>query len=150
MYLSIVLKKYIKCCTESLFRQTYETIEYIFIDDCTLDKSISIFLDILERYPERKQQVRIILHEKNRGLAAARNTAVDAATGDFIMHVDLDDWIDENILEELVLKQKENDADIITADAIAYYPNQKKIFRAWRTINVKELTLRGIYGINRI
>jgi len=144
------VEKYIKRCTESLFRQTYENIEYIFIDDCTPDKSISLLLDVLERYPERKQQVRIIRHEKNRGLAAARNTAIHAATGDFIMHVDSDDWIDENILEELVLKQKENDADIITADAIAYYPNQKKIFRVLRTINAKELTLNTIYGTNRI
>lgn len=143
------VEKYIERCVVSLFEQTYQNIEYIFVDDCTPDKSIEILMEVVKRYPERESHVRIINHENNRGLAASRNTAVDAVETDFLIHVDSDDWIDKELVSELVLKQKENNADIVTADAIAYYPNHKKIFKVLRTTNAKELTLNTIYGTQR-
>lgn len=61
----------------------------------------------MERYPQRRPQVRIIEHEKNKGLAGARNTAVAAATGEFVMHVDSDDYVDKDIVKKLYyLKRK--------------------------------------------
>ena len=91
MYLVSILvpvygvEKYIERCARSLFEQTYENLEYIFVDDCTPDKSIEILKRVIEDYPNRKNQVRIIHHEHNRGLAAARNTALDAATSEFYL-----------------------------------------------------------------
>lgn len=143
------VEKYIERCAVSLFEQTYQNIEYIFVNDCTPDNSIEILKDIIERYPERKPNVRIICHDKNRGLAAARNTAVDAVNTEFLMHVDSDDWVDKKLVKELVLMQKKNNADIVTADAIAYYPNKKKTFKVLRTTDVKELTLNTIWGTQR-
>lgn len=84
------------------------------MDDCTPDKSIEILKRVLEEYSDRKAQTRIIRHEHNRGLAAARNTAVAAAVGTFLMHVDSDDWIENDAVEELVKKQEETGADFVT------------------------------------
>lgn len=110
------VEKYIERCARSLFEQTYENLEYIFVDDCTPDKSMEILLRVMEDYPNRKGQVRIIRHEHNRGLAAARNTALDAATSPFITHVDSDDYLALDAIQLLVAKQVETDADIVSGN----------------------------------
>ena len=117
------VEKYIERCAVSLFEQTYKNIEYIFVDDCGTDNSIGILKDVIDRYPCRKEQTRIIRHTRNRGLAAARNTAVKEATGEFICHVDSDDWVDQTLIEQLVSKQIENDADIVSVNYIKVYKN---------------------------
>lgn len=108
------VEKYIERCAISLFEQTYENIEYIFVNDCTKDNSISILKNVIERYPTRKSQVRIIEHEHNKGLGGARNTAVANAVGDFLMHVDSDDYIDVTCVEKCVKAQEETSADIVS------------------------------------
>ena len=55
------VEKYIEQCARSLFEQSYASIEYIFVDDCTPDNSIGILQSLLKEYPERAQQVRIII-----------------------------------------------------------------------------------------
>lgn len=111
------VEKFIERCAESLFKQTYENIEFIFVNDCTKDRSIDALKKTIQKFPERENQINIITHEKNRGLGAARNTAVAAATGDFVMHVDSDDYVDIHIVEKAVEKQKEQDADIVSCNA---------------------------------
>lgn len=108
------VEKYIERCARSIFEQTYHNLDIVFVDDCTPDKSIEILKRVLEEYSDRKAQTRIIRHEHNRGLAAARNTAVAAAVGTFLMHVDSDDWIENDAVEELVKKQEETGADFVT------------------------------------
>lgn len=110
------VEKYIERCAVSLFEQTYEDIEYIFVNDCTKENSIAILKEVIERYPIRKPQVRIIEHEQNKGLGKARNTAVAAALGDFLVHIDSDDYVDVNMVTMLVEKQKEGNYDIVTGD----------------------------------
>lgn len=123
------VEKFIARCAESLFKQTYKNIEYVFVNDCTNDRSIIILKDIIRKYPERSKQVCIVNHKCNRGLAAARNTAVNEATGDFVMHVDSDDYVDERIVEKAINRQTGNDADIVVIDFIRAYPSYSKIFR---------------------
>lgn len=121
------VEKYIERCAVSLFEQTYEDIEYIFVNDCTKDNSIAILKEVIERYPARKPQVCIIEHEQNKGLGGARNTAVAAATGAFLMHVDSDDYIDVTCVEKCVKKQIELEADIVCFDAIRIWPKFTEI-----------------------
>ena len=122
MYLVSILvpvykvEKYIEQCARSLFEQTYDNLEYIFLDDCSPDNSIEILKRVMEDYPERKAQVRIIRHERNRGLAAARNTALDAANGPFVTHVDSDDYLGRDAIRLLVKKQEETGADIVSGN----------------------------------
>ena len=98
------VEKYIEQCARSLFEQSYASIEYIFVDDCTPDKSIGILQSLLKEYPERAQQVRIIHHDRNRGVGAARQTALMAATGDYLLFADSDDMLPEDAVEKLTTK----------------------------------------------
>ena len=112
---------YIERCARSLLIQTYDNIEYIFVDDSTRDNSIEVLNRIIAECGTLKQ-IKIIHHTHNRGLAAARNTALEHATGEFIVHVDSDDWIEPNAIELLVKHQLETNADIVSCNAIAHYP----------------------------
>ena len=109
------VEKYIPQCAKTLFEQTYHDIEYIFVDDCSPDDSIVVLQQILANYPERKNQVHIVRHDHNRGLGAARKTAFEAATGDFVINVDSDDYLSLNAVELLVAKQQETGADIVSS-----------------------------------
>ena len=73
------VSKFIERCARSLFEQTFESIEYIFVNDCTPDDSITKLNKIIIDYPQRSKSIRIIEHETNRGLAAARNSGLLAA-----------------------------------------------------------------------
>lgn len=118
------VEKYIEKCARSLFNQTYKDIEYIFIDDCSPDKSIEILSSIVDQYPNRKSHVHIVRHENNLGLAAARNTAVENCQTEFLMHVDSDDYIDNDVVEKLLNKQKETNADIVAYDVKMHFPEK--------------------------
>lgn len=107
------VEKYIEKCVISLFKQTYDNIEYVFVDDCSPDKSVDILQSIVNRHPNRKDKVKIIRHEHNMGLATARNTAVAASNGVFLIHMDSDDWIELDLVEKCVRLQTETNSDII-------------------------------------
>lgn len=141
------VEKYIERCARSLFEQTYSDIDYIFVDDFSPDNSIEILEKTLDEYPERKEHVRIIRHEKNRGLAAARNTAVENCQTDFLIHVDSDDYIEKDAVEKFVIKQKEDDYDIVTGNALIIYQDSKKLLREDEPIDKEELTLLYIKPI---
>ena len=118
------VEQFIEKCAISLFEQTYDNIEYIFVNDCTPDRSIEILNSVLERYPDRKNKVKVLRHEYNRGLATARNTAVAAAMGDFIIHVDSDDYIATDTVEKCMVKQSKNDADIVSFGCFREYKHK--------------------------
>lgn len=117
------VESYIEKCCKSLFEQTYDNLEFIFVDDKSPDNSFEILQQVLAKYPSRKKQVHIIHHEKNKGLAASRNTSVMAASGEFVMFVDPDDWIEPNSVELLVDKQVRTDADIVYGQVFIHHPN---------------------------
>lgn len=107
------VEKYIEQCVRSLFEQSYASIEYIFVDDCTPDRSIDILQSLLKAYPNRAKQARIIHHDKNRGVGAARQTALMTATGDYIFFADSDDLLPRDAVELLVKKAESTHADLI-------------------------------------
>lgn len=112
------VKKYIERCARSLFEQTLDDIEYVFVDDSTPDNSISILRKVLSEYPNREKQVKILRHEKNKGLAQARQTGLKIASGEYIAHCDSDDWVDVHMYEEMYNKAIEEDADIVVCDYV--------------------------------
>jgi len=120
------VEKYIEKCARSLFEQTYEDIEYVFIDDCSLDKSIDVLLNVSKDYPQREDKIVIVKHSVNEGVAIARNTAINNATGDFLYWVDPDDYIEKNTIECLMKEQNDSNADIVTG-RIVINDNEKDI-----------------------
>lgn len=122
------VEKYIKRCARTLFEQTYHNIEYIFVNDCTPDNSISLLQEVMSEYPYRNKQIRIVNHANNLGLAAARNTAVGIANGAFILHVDSDDYISLELVERLVKEQLLSHADIVDCSSIFHKMKSERIF----------------------
>ena len=107
-------------CLQSVESQTYAgPLECIVIDDCGNDGSMSLVEKFIADY-NGHINFRIIHHKYNRGLAAARNTAVADAKGDFVFHLDSDDWLEPTAIEHLVLKQQETDADIVSGQALKH------------------------------
>lgn len=107
------VEKYIERCARSLFEQTYENLEYVFVDDCSPDDSISILQKTVAEYPQRRSQVKLIHNKSNSGVSSTRNKAIDHATGEFVCFVDADDWMEVNAIELLVKRQCESEVDVV-------------------------------------
>jgi len=119
------VESYIEKCAHSLFSQTFSDIEYIFVDDCTIDQSIIKLNNIIPLYPERIPSIRIIKNEINKGVAASRQTALEAATCEYILFVDSDDYIEFDMVELLYSKAIETNADIVFCPFYFEYNQQK-------------------------
>lgn len=110
------VEPYIERCARSLFEQTLQDIELIFVDDCSQDNSIAILERILKEYPERVPNTRILHHDKNKGLPIARHTGLLEARGEYIIHCDSDDWVLPETYQTLYFKAKETVADVVVFD----------------------------------
>lgn len=110
------VEKYIERCARSLFEQTLDDIEYIFIDDCTPDDSIKVLNCVLDYYPNRKPQVVIHRMEKNSGQAKVREWGMRNATGDFVIHCDSDDWVEKDMYQIMYEKAIQENADYVICD----------------------------------
>ncbi len=120
------VEKYITRCLESVANQTYENLEVILVNDCTPDKSIEVAEEYLKS-SRIKDVTSIIQHKKNRGLSAARNTAVEAAKGEFVLHLDSDDYLDKNTVQETVCYAHEQGADAVLFGFTHKYKTFEKI-----------------------
>lgn len=110
------VEEYIERCSRSLFEQTLDDIEFLFIDDCSPDKSIDIINSVIHDFPNRKPQVHIHRMEQNSGQAAVRKWGMQNATGDFVIHCDSDDWVDRELYRAMYEKALEGDADVVICD----------------------------------
>lgn len=110
------VEKYIERCARSLFEQTLDDIEYLFIDDCTPDRSVEILRTVLEEYPQRKEQVVIHRMERNSGQAKVREWGMRNATGQFFIHCDSDDWIDKDMYRMMYATAMSDDADMVVCN----------------------------------
>ena len=116
-------REYLPRCVESLMRQTLREIEYIFVEDCSTDGSYEVLLEALSGFPERKDDVRIIRHGTNKGVSVSRNDGYDAATGDYLIHCDSDDWVDVTMYGKMYEKAMAEGADICMSDFYAVTEN---------------------------
>lgn len=112
------VEEYIEKCAHSLFNQSLkENIEFIFVNDCSHDSSMDILYSVMQEYPNRASQVKVINHSQNGGLAKSRNSALDNAVGKYVYIIDSDDWLLQNdALEKLLSKAEDNNADIVEAN----------------------------------
>lgn len=108
------VSEYIERCWDSIRNQTYKNIEVLFVDDCGTDDSVAK----LEGYLAAEDTVdaRILHHSRNRGLSAARNTGLEAATGEYVYFLDSDDDITEDCIESLVSPLTEKKYDFVVGD----------------------------------
>ena len=105
------VEKYIRQCVDSLLAQTYRNIEVILVDDGSPDNCGAI----CDEYAAKDSRVKVI-HQQNGGVSVARQTGIDHATGEYSIHADPDDWVELNMIEELVAKAVANNADMVICD----------------------------------
>ena len=105
---------YIERCWESLVKQTYKEIEILFVDDCGTDDSVEKLQKLIDTHPNI--YCKILHHDHNRGLSAARNTGLMAATGDYVYFLDSDDDITEDCIERLVAPVVNDEIDIVVGN----------------------------------
>ncbi len=144
------VEKYIEQCVVSLFEQSYDNCEFIFVNDATPDSSIEVLKVVVNNYPQRKNQVKIVNHAKNCGVAQTRNSALDNAEGDYILFVDSDDWVETTIVEKLVEKSLSCDADIVNAWCANAWSDGKveTVFTPW--LKSREEHIKAVLGQSHI
>lgn len=120
-------EEYIEKCARSLFEQTLEDIEYVFVDDCSPDRSMEILSRVLDDYPQRRSQVKIVRNQTNRGQAYSRQKGVEAASGDYIIHCDSDDYVEKDIYGKLYSKALSDNLDIVLCTVRFVYPDHDEI-----------------------
>lgn len=112
---------YVERAIISLMEQTLDDVQFIIIDDGSKDNSLNIIKQVITRYPARQGQVTLISRE-NRGVAATRAQGMELATGDYVIHLDSDDWAELNWLEALYTKAIEDNADVVVCDYRTIHP----------------------------
>lgn len=118
--------RYIEQCAVSLFEQDYDNIEFIFVDDCSVDNSVELLKDVIKRYETVANKVKLILHNQNRGISAVRNTALSAASGDYIYFVDGDDWIEKDTVNHLYQATERGNNEIVSCNwYLSYNINER-------------------------
>jgi glycosyltransferase involved in cell wall biosynthesis len=118
IFVSIVIpvfnvEKYVGECLESVISQTYRNIEIVVVNDGSTDNS----LQVCKEYSDSRI---IIINKENGGLSDARNKGVEASKGDYIVFIDSDDVIHEELVEELVRDLKEYDCDASGCDMVSF------------------------------
>jgi len=121
------VEKYLHTCMDSLVNQTFAHIEVIAVNDGSTDKS----LDILREYATRDSRV-VVIDKVNEGVSIARNTALEYITGEYVMFVDSDDWIDLDTCEIVLELVKQYKCDVLMWSYIREFSTvsvPKKIFQ---------------------
>ncbi|MDR2791805.1 MAG: glycosyltransferase [Tannerellaceae bacterium] len=116
-------------CLHALFGQTLYEMEYVFINDCTPDNSMSLLNQVLMDYPQRREQVRIINHEHNMGLAVTRKEGMKAATGEYVISCDSDDWAELTMYEKMYAAAVKEHADLVCCQYYEEFGNNKRILK---------------------
>ena len=128
---------YLGQCIESIISQSYRNLEIILVNDGSTDHSS----EICRHYVGVDDRI-VVVDQKNQGVVRARQSGVEAATGDFIGWVDADDWIEPEYIEKLAELQKESEADIV---AVAHYHDIGGDSRL-----IKNGVDAGVYGVEQL
>lgn len=111
------VEDYIRECIDSILAQTYSDFELILVDDGSPDSCGRICDD----YAKRDNRIKVV-HKVNGGLTSARNAGLEVAKGEWIMHVDGDDWIEPDMIESLIQAAQATGADLVFGDFTKYGP----------------------------
>ena len=150
------VENYIERCARSLFEQTLDEIEYLFINDCTQDNSIDVLKKVLKEYPSRQSQVIIHHMDKNSGQAVVRQWGMTHARGEYIIHCDSDDWVSFEMYEKMLDFAKDKNYDIVYCD---YYSsdgtNKNRVIQKTKSVLLQgpvwnKIVKRSIYTNNDI
>lgn len=113
---------------DSILAQTYQNIELVIVDDCSKDNTLNKLYKYKDGEINNNFSIKIISHETNKGVASARNTGLENASGEYIYYVDADDWIDDKTIEILIKEQQKNDSDIVGCNwYLSFNQNERRM-----------------------
>lgn len=126
----------LRCCLDSILAQTSQDWEAILVDDGSKDDCGKI----CDEYAAMDSRFRVI-HKENGGLTSARNAGLAIASGEWIMHLDGDDWIAPNMLQQMYDKAVSMDADVVLGDLLFAYPNREEVYAtaSWNEDKISSL-----------
>ena len=107
------VEKYLESCLESIFGQTYQNTEYVFVDDCSTDNSYDVLLSTLKKNNIPQEKYTIVRHPQNEGIAVSRADCIANAKGEYVQFVDSDDWIEPDMTETMVAATQSSQIDLI-------------------------------------
>lgn len=142
------VENYIERCATYLFNQTLDDIEYIFIDDCSPDRSVDILREILPLYPNRKASVKLEKMSTNSRQAAVRRRGIQLATGDYVIHCDSDDWVDLDYYEKMYREAIRSGADVVFAPIVDEYTDSSVLRKMESLPNTGKEIVANWYGTN--
>ena len=115
------VEKYIRQFAQTALEQTYQNVQFVFVNDGTKDASMDVLNALIEKeFSHRKDDI-LIINKVNEGLPLARKTGLDNATGEYILFADSDDWMELDAVQKVMAKADETDADIIYFDLVKEY-----------------------------
>lgn len=102
------IEAYVEKCLDNLLAQTHKDLEIIVVNDCSTDNT----MDIVGKFTD--ERIKVVNHSQNMGAGWARRTGISAATGEYVITVDGDDWLAPDFIEALAKNAEETDADIVS------------------------------------
>lgn len=145
-----MVENYIRRCIDSILSQTYENIEVILVDDGSLDNCPLI----CDEYAKIDARVKVIHKENTGNVSDTRNVGISVATGEYLMFIDSDDWIDVNAFEIMLGISKEYDADIVQCGHRWFKEKEDIILDRGNSGKITEYSnltaLDSLYGDGRI
>lgn len=126
-------EKFIERCACSLFEQSLDDIEYLFVNDCSTDASMDILNQVLERYSHRKGQVVIHHFPVNYGTCAVREWGMRRALGEYIAWCDSDDWVEKSMYQTLYEVAEREHSDVVICDYAKAYTTKLSVKKGCRT-----------------
>ena len=118
---------YVEDCIRSVMRQTYDgKMECIIVDDCGTDDSMTIVERLVSEY-NGPIEFKILHHTHNRGLSAARNTGIGNASGDYLLFLDSDDWLHQDICKETCKCAEYHHADLVMFNQIRIWGKKGEV-----------------------
>ena len=114
--------QYLSECLDSVIHQTYHNLEIICVDDKSTDKSF----EILQDYSQNDPRIKVLSNQRNMGQASSRNVGLSMATGDYVLFVDSDDWLDKSAVEVCLKNAELTQADFVGFGLMQHSLDQKQ------------------------
>jgi glycosyltransferase involved in cell wall biosynthesis len=96
------VEQFLEKTLDSVFTQTYQNIDYVFVDDCSPDNSLQVLNRTIVKHGIEPQRYVIVNHQQNEGIAVSRADCLAHAKGDYVYFVDSDDWLEKDAVEQMV------------------------------------------------
>ena len=139
------VEKYLDKCVESIVNQTYKNLEIILVDDGSPDTCPQL----CDKWKEKDERIKVI-HKQNGGLSDARNFGIEASTGELIMFVDSDDYLDVTICEKLLSLLEQNNADFSMCACKKVFENKEVVLETFEPlvrVYDKEMVIDQMYNM---